>query len=93
MPDVHVYEWNEAKTRIRRVSSPTSTLKFGRSNHILLFFFFRITETPVKPKDAFPILKEIKYKFKAWKRTLGHIADAFFYLVYDVPMLRRIHIN
>ncbi|XP_012262131.2 vitamin K-dependent gamma-carboxylase [Athalia rosae] len=48
---------------------------------------------PLKPKDAFPIFKEIKYRFNAWKRTLGHIADAFFYLAYDVPMLRRIRIN
>ncbi|XP_046752619.1 vitamin K-dependent gamma-carboxylase [Diprion similis] len=50
-------------------------------------------EPPEKPKDVFPILKEMRYKLNAWKRTLGHIAAAFFYFAYDVPMLRRVQVN
>ncbi|EFN74492.1 Vitamin K-dependent gamma-carboxylase [Camponotus floridanus] len=39
------------------------------------------------------ILKEINYKITAWARTFAHIANAFFNLVYDVPMVRRVRVN
>ncbi|XP_011302375.1 vitamin K-dependent gamma-carboxylase [Fopius arisanus] len=48
-----------------------------------------ITE-PSRKRIGFPILKEIQYKVNAWWRALGHITNAFFYLVYDVPMVRRV---
>ncbi|KAH0564429.1 vitamin K-dependent gamma-carboxylase [Cotesia glomerata] len=41
-------------------------------------------------RSGWPIMKELNYKINAWWRALGHIANAFFYLVYDVPMLRRV---
>ncbi|KAF3429627.1 hypothetical protein E2986_13900 [Frieseomelitta varia] len=41
---------------------------------------------PEEPREAFPIAKEIGYKIDGWIRAFHHIADAFFYLVYDVPM-------
>ncbi|XP_015126755.1 vitamin K-dependent gamma-carboxylase [Diachasma alloeum] len=48
-----------------------------------------ISEPPRK-RTGLPILKEMRYKLNAWWRALGHIANAFFYLVYDVPMVRRV---
>ncbi|XP_031841315.2 gamma-glutamyl carboxylase isoform X1 [Nomia melanderi] len=42
---------------------------------------------------TFSITKEINYKIEAWWRSLNHILNSFFYLVYDVPMVRRVHIN
>ncbi|KYM96640.1 Vitamin K-dependent gamma-carboxylase [Cyphomyrmex costatus] len=39
------------------------------------------------------LLKEINYKIIAWIRTFVHITNAFLNLIYDVPMVRRIHIN
>ncbi|CAK9798058.1 Vitamin K-dependent gamma-carboxylase [Anthophora plagiata] len=36
---------------------------------------------------------EINYKIDAWRRSLNHIANAFLYLVYNVPMIRRVQIN
>ncbi|KAG7208609.1 hypothetical protein KM043_014817 [Ampulex compressa] len=48
---------------------------------------------PKKPGSASTIIKEINYKISAWSRALSHIANAFFYLVYDVPMIRRIRVN
>ncbi|KAG6797464.1 Vitamin K-dependent gamma-carboxylase [Apis mellifera caucasica] len=44
-------------------------------------------------KEALPIAKEINYKIDAWIRAFHHIANAFFYLVYDVPMVRRVQIS
>ncbi|XP_053596618.1 vitamin K-dependent gamma-carboxylase isoform X1 [Microplitis demolitor] len=45
---------------------------------------------PPRRRSGFPIMKEIRYKINAWWRAFGHIANAFFYLAYDVPMLRRV---
>ncbi|CAL7951877.1 unnamed protein product [Xylocopa violacea] len=50
-------------------------------------------EDPEEPREAPSISKEISYKMDAWLRALNHIANAFFYLVYDVPMIRRVQIN
>ncbi|XP_076642244.1 gamma-glutamyl carboxylase [Halictus rubicundus] len=44
-------------------------------------------------KERFSISREINYKIEAWLRSLNHILDSFFYLVYNVPMVRRVHIN
>lgn len=44
-------------------------------------------------KGTFQIVNEINYKIDAWFRAFNHIADAFFYLVYDVPMIRRVQIS
>ncbi|XP_066594912.1 vitamin K-dependent gamma-carboxylase [Prorops nasuta] len=46
-----------------------------------------------KAKDPLPIMKELKYKAKAWIRTFSHITNAFFNLVYNVPMVRRVRVN
>ncbi|KZC12277.1 Vitamin K-dependent gamma-carboxylase [Dufourea novaeangliae] len=54
------------------------------------------TNGPLEPetqKEVFSISKELNYKIEAWSRALNHIVNAFFYLVYDVPMVRRVHIN
>ncbi|XP_006616444.1 vitamin K-dependent gamma-carboxylase [Apis dorsata] len=44
-------------------------------------------------KEGLSIAKEINYKIDAWIRAFHHIANAFFYLVYDVPMVRRVQIS
>ncbi|KAK9298714.1 hypothetical protein QLX08_008077 [Tetragonisca angustula] len=46
-----------------------------------------------EPREALPIAKEIGYKIDGWIRAFHHIADAFFYLMYDVPMVRRVQID
>ncbi|OAD57753.1 Vitamin K-dependent gamma-carboxylase, partial [Eufriesea mexicana] len=48
---------------------------------------------PEEPTEPSTILKEINYKIDAWIRALHHMANAFFYLVYDVPMVRRVQIS
>lgn len=50
---------------------------------------FRIIHPPRK-RSGFPIFKELKHRMNAWWRALGHIANAFFHLVYNVPMTRRV---
>ncbi|KOC64246.1 Vitamin K-dependent gamma-carboxylase [Habropoda laboriosa] len=44
-------------------------------------------------REDLSISREINYKIDAWTRSLNHIANAFFYLVYDVPMIRRVQTN
>ncbi|XP_034183188.2 gamma-glutamyl carboxylase [Osmia lignaria lignaria] len=44
-------------------------------------------------RKPLPIGKEISYKIDAWLRSFGHITNAFFYLVYNVPMVRRVPVN
>lgn len=46
-----------------------------------------------EPREAFPIAREIRYKVDAWIRALYHIANSFFHLVYNVPMVRRVQVN
>ncbi|XP_076618257.1 gamma-glutamyl carboxylase [Colletes latitarsis] len=45
------------------------------------------------PREPFSMRKEITYMIEAWLRALNHIANAFFNLVYNVPMVRRVNIN
>nr|XP_012134614.1 PREDICTED: vitamin K-dependent gamma-carboxylase [Megachile rotundata] len=44
-------------------------------------------------REPLSIRKEINYKVDAWLRSFNHIANAFFYLVYNVPMVRRVQVN
>ncbi|XP_076754527.1 gamma-glutamyl carboxylase isoform X2 [Xylocopa sonorina] len=50
-------------------------------------------EDAEESREAPSISMEIRYKMDAWLRALNHIANAFFYLVYDVPMIRRVQIS
>ncbi|KAM0731318.1 Vitamin K-dependent gamma-carboxylase [Formica fusca] len=50
-------------------------------------------EKPPSVENTLPLLKEINYKITAWARAFAHIANAFFNLVYDVPMVRRVRVN
>lgn len=43
--------------------------------------------------EASPVTKEISYMIEAWLRAANHIANAFFNLIYNVPMVRRVQIN
>ncbi|XP_032670283.1 vitamin K-dependent gamma-carboxylase isoform X2 [Odontomachus brunneus] len=51
------------------------------------------TSTPIQTNDTQPLLKEVNYKITTWTRTLSHITNAFFHLVYDVPMVRRVRVS
>lgn len=44
-------------------------------------------------ENTLPLIREINYKITAWARAFAHIANAFFNLVYDVPMVRRVRVN
>ncbi|XP_076231149.1 gamma-glutamyl carboxylase isoform X1 [Calliopsis andreniformis] len=44
-------------------------------------------------REPFSILEEIDYKIETWLRALTHIGNAFFNLMYDVPMVRRVQIK
>lgn len=48
---------------------------------------------PEEPAEPSTVSKEINYKIDARIRALHHLANAFFYLVYDVPMVRRVQIG
>lgn len=48
---------------------------------------------PPSVENTLPLLKEINHKITAWTRAFAHIANAFFNLVYDVPMVRRVRVN
>ncbi|XP_058795770.1 vitamin K-dependent gamma-carboxylase isoform X2 [Phymastichus coffea] len=50
-------------------------------------------EEPPRTKEAFPILKEIKYRIYAIGRAIGNIFNALLHLAFDVPMLRRVPLN
>ncbi|XP_070160958.1 vitamin K-dependent gamma-carboxylase [Polyergus mexicanus] len=50
-------------------------------------------EKPPSVENTLPLLKEINYKINAWARAFAHIANAFFNLIYDVPMMRRVRVN
>lgn len=67
--------------------------RFKKYDLILNFFFFYRTTVLEESKEDLPIAKEINYKIDAWIRAFHHIANAFFYLVYDVPMVRRVQIS
>ncbi|KAK2580809.1 hypothetical protein KPH14_011543 [Odynerus spinipes] len=41
-------------------------------------------------KEPFSLTQELNYKIDSWARALSHLANAFFNLVYDVPMIRRV---
>ncbi|EZA52552.1 hypothetical protein DMN91_005843 [Ooceraea biroi] len=49
--------------------------------------------SPPAVEDSLSLLKEIDHKIIAWTRAFTHIANAFFNLVYDVSMIRRVRIN
>ncbi|KAI4498557.1 hypothetical protein M0802_006263 [Mischocyttarus mexicanus] len=44
-------------------------------------------------KKSIFLIQELNYKIDSWARALSHLANAFFNLVYDVPMIRRVRIN
>ncbi|XP_053994266.1 vitamin K-dependent gamma-carboxylase [Hylaeus volcanicus] len=44
-------------------------------------------------KEPVSISTEILYRIENWVRAMNHIANAFFYLVYNVPMVQRVNIN
>ncbi|KAL2733750.1 vitamin K-dependent gamma-carboxylase isoform X1 [Vespula squamosa] len=44
-------------------------------------------------KEPFSLLQELNYKVDSWARALSHLANAFFNLVYDVPMIRRVRVK
>ncbi|XP_015172992.1 PREDICTED: vitamin K-dependent gamma-carboxylase [Polistes dominula] len=44
-------------------------------------------------KKQFFLLQELNYKIDSWARALSHLANAFFNIVYDVPMIRRVRIK
>lgn len=50
-------------------------------------------EKPPSVENTLPLLKEINHKITAWTRAFAHIANAFFNLVYDVPMVRRVRVK
>ncbi|XP_076231167.1 gamma-glutamyl carboxylase isoform X3 [Calliopsis andreniformis] len=53
---------------------------------------YRAVETKTA-REPFSILEEIDYKIETWLRALTHIGNAFFNLMYDVPMVRRVQIK
>ncbi|KAI4494615.1 hypothetical protein M0804_000816 [Polistes exclamans] len=44
-------------------------------------------------KKPFLLMQEVNYKIDSWARAFSHLGNAFFNLVYDVPMIRRIRIK
>nr|XP_050847817.1 vitamin K-dependent gamma-carboxylase isoform X1 [Vespula vulgaris]XP_050847819.1 vitamin K-dependent gamma-carboxylase isoform X1 [Vespula vulgaris] len=44
-------------------------------------------------KEPFSLVQELNYKVDSWGRALSHLANAFFNLVYDVPMIRRVRVR
>ncbi|XP_033335453.2 gamma-glutamyl carboxylase isoform X2 [Megalopta genalis] len=50
------------------------------------------SDTDVR-KESYSITKEINYSIDAWLRSMNHILDSFFYLVYNVPMVRRVRVH
>ncbi|XP_046820051.1 vitamin K-dependent gamma-carboxylase [Vespa crabro] len=44
-------------------------------------------------KEPFSLVKELNYKIDSWARAFSHLANAFFNLVYDVPMIRRVRVK
>ncbi|XP_063973510.1 vitamin K-dependent gamma-carboxylase [Diachasmimorpha longicaudata] len=45
---------------------------------------------PPQTRIQLPFIKELRYTLNACWRAVGHIANAFFYIVYDIPMGRRV---
>ncbi|XP_078050289.1 gamma-glutamyl carboxylase isoform X2 [Augochlora pura] len=43
--------------------------------------------------ESFSMTREMNYYIEAWLRSLNHILDSFFHLVYNVPMVRRVHVH
>ncbi|KAK0075118.1 hypothetical protein PV325_007335 [Microctonus aethiopoides] len=76
--------------QVKTISLHPSCYMYSYTNRTREYLEKKGIVHPPRKRSGFPIFKELKHRMNAWWRALGHIANAFFHFVYDVPMTRRV---
>ncbi|XP_012228359.1 vitamin K-dependent gamma-carboxylase [Linepithema humile] len=79
--------------RVKTTSSYPATYMYTYTNQTKQHLDRGKKKPHVVTENTSALVKEINYKIAALSRSFVHITNAFFNLVYDVPMVRRVRIN